>query len=395
MASLPDSSPLALSNTLSASAVGGVFTIRSDGLCGYHCLAAVSSLIEDPRALDSGYFPCSHAVVPLTRKRILDTYESWWAVKREFCASDEEMEEREVRSHVDGTSQAFRDRVNGGDLGQVGGLWAWPCDMALYVLNTDVLIVLIDTQRLTATSALELDEVKACEELWFDPVVEKAKKRVVCFVVHKDHFQLGVVRTPAPRFIFERGDDWDLARRLVLTHIKQRIPDAALAPVWAPPGHVPGELLEKGVTSIGRTSIQPRAPGASLNVKHTAQLELGDLVSRTSKLEGGKGLGVRERREAARKEDDANVCQTAAQGLNSGNAGASVDGRAGQSSIGCADPFIKSSKPAQSVSSSSSQSSSMPPSLPGSSSPSLAGSVLGARSSRSNSSSVCKGSLTR
>jgi hypothetical protein len=163
-------------------AVGGVFTIRSDGLCGYHCLAALSALIVDPRALDSGFFPCSHDVLPLTRKHILDTYDRWWAFKREFCESDEEMEAREAKSHVDGSSQVFRDRVNGGDIGQVGGLWAWPCDLALYALKTDVLIVLVDTQRMSATSTLECDETKACEELWFDPLVETPKRRVVCFV---------------------------------------------------------------------------------------------------------------------------------------------------------------------------------------------------------------------
>ena len=153
------------------------------------------------------------------------------------------MEAKEVSSHVDGTSQVFRDRVGGGDIGQVGGLWAWPCDMALYALKTDVLIVLIDTQRMSATSPLECDKLKACEELWFDPVVETEKRRVVCFVTHNDHFSLGVVRTPVPRFTFDRGADWEHARGLLLSCIKQRIPDVPLAPLWESPGHVPGELL--------------------------------------------------------------------------------------------------------------------------------------------------------
>ena len=73
-------------------AVGGVYPIRGDGLCGYHCAAALGALMQDPHALDAG-FECSHDVVQATRTR-------WWAAKRESCASDAEMEDREVSAHV-------------------------------------------------------------------------------------------------------------------------------------------------------------------------------------------------------------------------------------------------------------------------------------------------------
>ena len=45
-------------------------------------------------------------------------------------------------------------------------------------------------------------------ELWFDPVVEAQKKRVICVVMDNAHFDLAVVRTPGLRFIFDRGTDW-------------------------------------------------------------------------------------------------------------------------------------------------------------------------------------------
>ena len=57
------------------------------------------------------------------------------------------MEAEDVSVHVDGSSQGFRDRVNGGDKGKKDGLLAWPCDLALYALKTDVLVVLLDTQH--------------------------------------------------------------------------------------------------------------------------------------------------------------------------------------------------------------------------------------------------------
>ena len=67
-----------------------------------------------------------------------------------FYTSDVEMEEEEVVAHVGSSSQVFRDRLNGGDMGKKCGDMAWPCDLALYALRTDVLVVLLDVQRLAA-----------------------------------------------------------------------------------------------------------------------------------------------------------------------------------------------------------------------------------------------------
>ena len=55
------------------------------------------------------------------------------------------MKEEEVVTHVGSSSQVFRDRLNGGDMGKKCGDMAWPCDLALYALRTDVLVVLLDT----------------------------------------------------------------------------------------------------------------------------------------------------------------------------------------------------------------------------------------------------------
>jgi hypothetical protein len=224
--SAPDSSALPVQ------AVGGVYPIRGDGLCGYHCAAAIGALEQDARALDEG-FDCSYDVLAVTRKRILDAYDEWWSAKRVFYASDAEMEAEEVSTHVDGSSQTFRDRVNGGDKGKKDGLMAWPCDLSLYALKSDVLVVLLDAQRVSASTSS--DETKVFEELWFDPVVESTKKRVVCIVVDRDHFELAVVRTPELRFVFDLGTDWDNARHLLLSFIKQRVPGVPLGPKWEPP----------------------------------------------------------------------------------------------------------------------------------------------------------------
>ena len=69
--SSPPADILSLSSPVSShvQAVAGVYPIRGDGLCGYHCAGALGALVENPRALDVG-FDCSYDVLALSRKRI-------------------------------------------------------------------------------------------------------------------------------------------------------------------------------------------------------------------------------------------------------------------------------------------------------------------------------------
>ena len=102
----------------------------------------------------------------------------------------EEFEAEEVHAHLGESSQAFRNRVLGKIKGQeMGGSNA---DLALYALYTDVLVVVIRADLVTPTSSFVEDEKVACTELWFDSLVECAKSRVVCVVLDRKHFQLGV-----------------------------------------------------------------------------------------------------------------------------------------------------------------------------------------------------------
>ena len=116
-------------------------------------------------------------------------------------------------------------------------------------MKTDVLIVLVDAQRITPSTSNKWDEDKGCEELWFDPVVETKKKRVL--FMDNAHFELAVVRTPELRFIFDRGADWVGARRLILEFIKRRVPGTPLGPKWEPPA---GSLLALKLSSCASVS---------------------------------------------------------------------------------------------------------------------------------------------
>ena len=261
---------------------GGVYAIRGDAFCGYHCAGALGALLQDPRALDSG-FECSYEVLAATRKRIFDAYSEWWTAKRAFYATDAEMEEEDVAAHVE-SSQVFRDRVSGK---KEGGLLAWPCDLALYALKTDVLVVVVDAQRVTPVTSDEWDEDKGCVELWFDPVVEAEKKRVICVVMDNAHFDLAVVRTPGLRFIFDRGTDWVRARRLILNFVKFRVPGAPLGPKWVPPA---GSLLALRLVSCASVSesdardIEAMESKALLTVQVESERELSSTHTHTFSL---------------------------------------------------------------------------------------------------------------
>ena len=94
-------------------------------------------------------------------------------------------------------------------------------------------VVVIRADLVTSKSSCEADIKTACSELGFDPVIEGVKTRVVCVVLDRHHFQIGVVRTPQVRAVFQMGSDWDQACHLILAFIKARSSsDAPLCPPW-------------------------------------------------------------------------------------------------------------------------------------------------------------------
>ena len=243
-----------------------MLAIKADGLCCYYCAGAIGSLICDSGALESDWAPCSAIELETSRTQILANLEVWEVQKRLFAASDEEFEGEEVRTRLGEGLAHFRARVLGQTRGQER--WGSNADLALYTLLSNVLVVVITADLVTPTSSFDKDEAVACSELWFDPLVESVKTRVVCVVLHRNHFQIGVVRTPTVRAIFRRGADWDEARRLILSFIKARPPSRPLGPFWKahPTSPTTTTTTSTTTTSIAAASgpCSPRrAPQAS------------------------------------------------------------------------------------------------------------------------------------
>jgi len=152
------------------------------------------------------------------------------------------------------------------------------------------------------------DDSKACAAAHFDLMEEVPKTRVVCAVLDRDHFSLGVVRDPEVRAMFQLGPDWDEARHLILNFIKARkSPSLPLCSAWSPeyvapknPTRAPTsrrgikktenfEEKERGgtkVCSVSCLSSPVRNPPLLKYASHTIQS-----FKHPQSVSGGTGLG--------------------------------------------------------------------------------------------------------
>ena len=112
-------------------------------------------------------------------------------------------------------------------------------DLALSTLDQDVRVVVISTDRILSTT---LDEKLPQAAEWVHVPDECDKTKVVCAVLHNEHFDLGVLRTgDSIQAVFQEGQEWNHALQLLLSFIKSRSPPAhvpkrePLGPQWVPP----------------------------------------------------------------------------------------------------------------------------------------------------------------
>jgi len=205
-----------------------VLAIKGDGQCCYYIASAIRSLHDNQHL---SWVSCSSEDLKTTRTHLLETFRSWAGRKEVWCSSAEELEADYVMPHLGESSEVFRRRVTGEAVGKER--WGTISDLALYTLQMDVLVVVIDAKAVSPTSSLADDDRHACAPAHFDRTEEPPKTRVVCAVLDRNHFSLGVVRVPQVRAIFQLGPDWDTARHLILGFIKARkSPSVPLCPQW-------------------------------------------------------------------------------------------------------------------------------------------------------------------
>ena len=81
--------------------------------------------------------------------------------------------------------------------------------------------------------------------------------RVLCAVLHKKHYDLGVVRsTGSVHAVFKADTEWEAAASLILAFVKSKAPSrgqvrSELCPRWVPPGAATAPASTKTNLSVG------------------------------------------------------------------------------------------------------------------------------------------------
>jgi len=201
-----------------------VLAIKADGHCCYHLSGVIGSLCRDPDALANGSAACSNDLLR-ARAQILKNFEKIVAPKRDFFPEPEEWEAH-ITTLIGESSHEFTQRVSGNAAGKA--MHGTNSDLALYTLGEDVRVVVISTSKILSTTPDE----KLLESVVLATVPAQCdKSRVVCAVLHKDHFDLGVLRSHnSIQAVFQVGQEWDHALRQLLSFIKSRSPSSATEP---------------------------------------------------------------------------------------------------------------------------------------------------------------------
>ena len=188
----------------------------------------VGQLCSDPTAVESGKTSCSREELEVTRELILFNFNRWRDRVRALCSSEAQLEEKVIDA-VFSTSQYFLFHAAGLIPGEdkQGEIH----DLAIYTLFLDIRVIVVHADAIRADST-EKQLSEACIVAGFEGECEK--RRVVCAVLEKGHYDLGVVFRPEAHAVFENGPEWETARSLILHYLRARKAKPQPKVFWTP-----------------------------------------------------------------------------------------------------------------------------------------------------------------
>jgi len=222
---------------------GGVLNVKGDyNDCCYHLAGVIGTVCKDPHALSTGKASCTKTDLANARSKILENLSRWRKAQRDWCSSEAELEV--CSGNLLGeTVDAFVLRASGKAEGtnRMGS----NTDLALYTLYDNVQVVVVNAKRI----------LRDCSEKTLRQAVVIAgsgdqgahdelgctKSRFVCAILSENHYQLGVVKSPHIRAVFDEGKDWEDALRLILEYVRSRAPvrpgekPRPLSSIWKDP----------------------------------------------------------------------------------------------------------------------------------------------------------------
>lgn len=182
----------------------------------------IGALCTDVNALDQNHAACSSDELRDARKLILQNFESVVNAKREFFPTVEELEAHTC-TFLGEPSTVFVQRVSGKAVGKarLGNDF----DLAMSVWKENLRVVVIHTDEINTDRAATFAIVPG----------ERDKSRAVCVVLHKEHFDVCVLRSPnSVQAVFQIGTEWDSALQTFLSFIRTRLSSSnTLVPRWS------------------------------------------------------------------------------------------------------------------------------------------------------------------
>ena len=105
--------------------------------------------------------------------------------------------------------------------------------MTMFTWQENVRVMVVNTRTLSRDTA-DQDLEKAVQ--YAGIAGERDKTRMVCAILHKKHYDLGVLHTAqGVQAVFQVGAEWDNAIRLILRFIKTKLPpEGGLRGFYAP-----------------------------------------------------------------------------------------------------------------------------------------------------------------
>jgi hypothetical protein len=246
---LSGSTSLSTSLVFAASAIGSVVAVRADGDCCFHLCAVLGDLMRDPDAVQSGSTPCLRSATEAARVRIMSNINEYIDLVKSTCVDPSEFEGA-IWENFGEQPSTYVPRVTGtakkeARLGVIN-------DFAAYTAKTPYQVMAVDTGQIWADTPDDQLRFVALRPAEFKPDTEFVKSRVLCVVLHKKHWDLGVVRSGhSIKAVFAAGAEWEAAVDLILRFVKSKAPSRGderkeLCPRWAPPASRTPKSARKG-----------------------------------------------------------------------------------------------------------------------------------------------------
>ena len=100
-------------------------------------------------------------------------------------------------------------------------------DLAMFTWQENVRVMVVNTRTISGDTP---DQVLDKAVQYAEVAGERDKTRMMCAILHKKHYDLGVLHTAQGiKAVFQVGEEWDNAIRLILRFIKAKLPPAGQA----------------------------------------------------------------------------------------------------------------------------------------------------------------------